>query len=264
MRVVHVIPTYNEKANIGRMIEAIHKVVGKDKKFRHLILVVDDNSPDGTGKIVKIYQKSHRSIHLLSGPKKGLGEAMIRGLKYALSHIHPDVVIINEADFAFDPKHIPYMLKMINKGFDVIIGSRHVGDGHAEGWTLNRKINHWVANKFFATWVSGVSEVYDHNGAFRAIRVKGVLDRIDLNQLDIVGFGFFNYFLFKLTQVTKKFHEFPVTYRFRTTGESKVSFNPKYFRTYLRDVGEYIQLSIRIRQEKLASKLGSKQIKLNI
>lgn len=252
--IVHLIPTYNEKENIGKMIEALQKIASKDKKRKHLVLVVDDNSPDGTQSIVKAHQKKDKSIFLLRGEKHGLGKAMIRGLKYATQKLNADVVIPNEADFAFDPKHIPYMLNKIDKGIDVVVGSRHVGRGRTQGWTRNRKINHWVANKLFATWVAGVREVYDHNGAFRAIKVKGVLNQIDLDKMNINGFGFFNYFLFKLTQVTDKFHEFPVTYKFRTTGESKVSFNPKYFRTYLRDVAEYIKLSFKIRLEKMGFK----------
>ena len=249
-RVVHLIPTYNECENISQMLSVLSKIAAKDPKHKHFILVVDDNSPDGTASIVRQFQKSNPSIHLIGGKKKGLGVAMIRGLKYAVGHLDADIIIPNEADFGFDPKHVPYMLKKIDQGYDVVVASRHVGRGKTTGWTLNRRLNHWVANKLFATWVAGVKEVHDHNGAFRAIRVRGVLDKIDLDKLGTVGFGFFNYFLFKLTQVTNKFHEFPITYKFRVAGESKVSFNPKYFSTYLKDILEYVKLSYKIRLEK--------------
>jgi dolichol-phosphate mannosyltransferase len=249
-KVVHIIPTYNEKDNIVRMIKTLQRISSQDRKHKHNILIVDDNSPDGTGDLVKKQMKLDKSISLLSGPKRGLGIAMIRGIKHAISNLKADVVIPNEADFGFDPKHIPYMLKKIDEGFDVVVASRHVGEGKTEGWTSNRKINHWVANYLFATWVAGVHEVYDHNGAYRAIRVRGVLDKINLDTLHTRGFGFFNYFLFKLTQVTHKFHEFPTVYKFRTAGESKISFNPKYFHTFAQDVIEYIFLSLKIRLEK--------------
>lgn len=231
------------------MLDVMLRVISKQKKDKYVVLVVDDNSPDGTGKLVQQYKS--KKIILLSGRKKGLGRAMIRGYKYSIKELKADVVVSNEADFAFDPKLIPLMVRKIRAGYDVVIGSRHVGDGGTEGWTFNRKINHWIANKFFATWVAGVSNVYDHNGAFRAIRVASVLDKVNFNELKINGFGFFNYLLFRLTLITDKFYEFPVTYRFRQRGESKVSFNPRYFRTYLRDVIEYIKLSLRIRLEKL-------------
>ncbi len=253
MKVICIIPTYNEKENIIRMLDVMLRIISRQKKDEYIVLVVDDNSPDGTGSLVRKYKS--KKIILLSGKKKGLGKAMIRGYKYAIKNLGADIVVSNEADFAFNPKFIPSMVKKIKEGYDVVIGSRHVGNGRVEGWTLNRKLNHWVANKFFATWVAGVNNVYDHNGAFRAIRVNGVLDEIGLNRLNVNGFGFFNYSLFKLTQVTDKFYEFPIIYRFREKGESKVSFNPKYFRTYLNDVGEYARLSLRIRFEKLKTKI---------
>ncbi len=250
MRVVHVIPTYNEKENIELLLQQLLKIAKSDNKRQHLILVVDDNSPDGTGGLVKQWLKKDKRIYLSSGYKQGLGKAMIRGLKMAMDKLKANVVVPNEADFAFDPKYILPALKKIDQGYDVVVGSRHVGKGKTQGWTINRQINHWVANTLFATWVAGIDEVYDHNGAFRAVRVKGVLDRLNFKNYP-TGFGFFCYWLYKLTQVTSKFYELPVTYRFRTRGESKVSFNPRYVGGYLHDVWEYIRLAFTIRRERL-------------
>ncbi len=250
MLVVHIIPTYNEKENIELFLTALLKIKHQDKRRRHLILVVDDKSPDGTGQLVRQFALKHQFVYLLSGAKQGLGKAMARGLRYAIFKLKADVVIPNEADFAFDPKYILPALKKIDQGYDVVVGSRHVGDGRTEGWTTNRKINHWIANTLFATWVAGVRQVSDHNGAFRAVRVKRVLDKLSFNNYP-TGFGFFCYWLFKLTRVTDKFYELPVVYKFRTKGESKISFNPKYLGNYLRDVIEYIGLSFQIRRERI-------------
>ncbi len=249
-KVTILIPTYNEAPNIGLLLADLLGTLKKIKNYKFSILIVDGKSPDGTGDIVRSFQKKERNIYLVTDKKRGLGKAMIKGYRYAMEKLKADIIVSNEADFAFDFKHLPYMLKKIDKGCDVVVGSRHVGVGKTQGWTLNRRFNHWVANKFFATWIAGVKEVYDHNGAYRAIRVKGVLDRIDWRSLRVSGFGFFFYSLYKLTQVTKKFDEFPVIYRFRTRGESKVSFNPKYIRVYLRDVFEYAKLAFQIRLEK--------------
>lgn len=254
--VVNLIPTYNEKENILAMLQALERIRRQMRRYRLVTLVVDDRSPDGTAEVVKRYQARHRSVFLLLGDKTGLGEAMIRGLKYAMHRLHADFVIPNEADFAFDPKHIPLMLKKMERGYDVVVASRHVGDGRTEGWTRARRLNHWIANQLFATWIAGTTEVYDHNGAFKAIRVKGVLNKIDLEVFPTVGFGFFNYLIFRLSRVTTKFCEFPVTYRFRTSGESKISFNPKYLKTYIRDVVEYIRLACLIRWERTFSRQG--------
>jgi len=249
MKVVHIIPTYNEAENIGLFIAALKKVSRKYPQHKFTILVVDDNSPDGTGEIVRNLAKKDYSIDLLSGPKEGLGKAMIRGLKYAVKTLHADVVIPNEADFAFDTKYIAPALKMIESGFDVVVGSRHVGDGRIEGWTLIRRFNHWIANTVFAVWVAGDQKVTDHNGAFRVVRVKNVQEKIDFKDFPS-GFSFFHYWLYKLTEITPNVVEIPITYKFRTRGQSKVSFNPKYFRIYVRDAWEYIIISFKIRAER--------------
>lgn len=247
--VVNVIPTYNEKEIIKKMISTLMQIAQKLPQYEFKILVVDDSSPDGTGNIVETLQKRHKGLYLSSAPKQGLGNAMIRGLNYAIKKLEADIVITNEADFSFNPYLIPLMLKKINGGQDMIIASRHKKGGNTKGWTLERKLNHWIANYFFATLIAGNNTVTDHNGAFRAVRVKGVLDKINLDKLNTRGFGFFNYILFRLTQITPNYSEIPATYKFRRVGESKVSFNPKYINTYVRDIFEYIKICLRIRSE---------------
>jgi dolichol-phosphate mannosyltransferase len=244
-RVIFLIPTYNEIENIELLLKSLKKLISKLSKYQSLVLVVDDNSPDGTGELVKRWSRKDKKFILLSGEKCGLGKAMIRGYLYAINKLKADIVISNEADFAFDWKHVPLMLKKINEGYDVVIGSRHVGVGKTEGWTLTRRLNHWVANTFFATWVAGVRQVYDHNGAFRAIRAD-ILRKIPLKDLPARGFSFFFYSLYEMTCVTDKFFEFPVVYKFRTRGESKVSFNSRYIKTYISDIFEYATLAFKV------------------
>lgn len=246
MNIVILIPTYNESENIGLLLKELLVRIKKLSKYKFKILVVDDNSPDGTGKIVNSFRKRHSNIYLLQGEKKGLGSAMTRGYKYALNKLHPDVVITNEADFAFSFKHLPLMLKKIEEGYDVVVASRHVGVGKTEGWTLTRRLNHWVANTFFGRWIAGVTVVYDKNGAYRAVRATS-LRKIRWDRLHVHGFAFFFYLIYKLSQVTNNFYEFPATYTFRKRGESKVSFNTKYIKSYLKDILEYTKLAVNIR-----------------
>jgi len=234
------IPTYNEKENITKLLRELSA-----QSFE--ILIVDDLSPDGTADVVKAFQKKHSNIHLLSHRKEGLGKAMIRGYKYALQKFNPDVIVTNEADFGFSFRHLPKMLAKIKDGYDVVVTSRHVGNGRSEGWTVSRRLNHFLANTFFAGWVAGVDAVKDRNGAMRAVRVKGVLDKLDFNRFPTRGFAFFFFQIYKLSKITDKFYEIPSVFRFRSRGESKVSFNPKYFRTYLADILEYIRLAFAIR-----------------
>lgn len=253
-RVVVIVPTYNEKENIGRLITSLTKIGRKIKNHHLLTLIVDDNSPDGTGKIVTKLMAKDKSIFLSTGPKKGLGRAMIRGITYARDKLKADIVVSTEADFAYDNELILFATNKIDEGFDLVVASRHVPGGASQGWTLSRKIHHYLANTVFATWLTGERKVKDHNGAFRAVKVKGVLDKLNLSSINVRGFAFFNYSLFRLTQLTDKIYEFPTTYHFRTRGESKISFNPKYFSTYFRDVWEYIYLCFRIRLEKMGAR----------
>ena len=253
MKVVNIIPTYNEKKTIGSMLEALIKIARGNPQYEFSHLVADDNSPDGTADIVKKYIKKHKSIHLITGPKKGLGEALLRSYQYAVEKMGAEVIIPNDADQSFDPKRIPDLLAKIDKGYDVVIASRHVGKGGTEGWSLFRKLNHWVANILFATYVAGIKEVKDHNGNFKAIRVRGVLDQVDFDKLmkkvRIRGFVIQTYILYELSKFTKKFVEVPVTFKFNPEAESKVS-SRKYFKTYLRDVIEYMKLCVLMRLER--------------
>lgn len=250
MRVVNIIPTYNEKENIGKMLESLQKIAKKNPKYEFYHLVVDDNSPDGTAEIVKKYMKKDKKVKLLQGKRVGLGEALIRGYKYAEDKLKAEVIIPNDCDFSFDPEKIPDLLAKIDEGYDVVVASRHVGGGGTEGWSLFRKLNHLVANEFFAWHVAAITQVHDHNGNFKAIRVKGVLDKIPISRLRVKGFGFQCYIIYQLSKVTDKFYEIPVVFKFRTAGETKVSFNKRYIKIYIRDVLEYMWLCIRIRVEK--------------
>lgn len=253
MKVVNIIATYNERENIGPMLEALAKIASENPKYQFTTLVADDSSPDGTAEIVREYQKKDKSVHLLLAPaKQGLGKALLSSYKYAIDKLGAEVIIPNDADFSFDPKHTCELLAKIDEGYDVVIASRHVGEGGTEGWSLFRKLNHWVANILFATYVAGIKEVKDHNGNFKAIRVKGVLDKVPLDKLlekiKIRGFVIQAYILYELSKYTKKFAEIPVVFKFRTRGEAKIG--KKYLKSYLRDIIEYMKLCVLIRLER--------------
>ena len=254
MRVVNIIPTYNEKENIGIMLDALIDIATKNPRWEFLHLVADDNSPDGTADVVRQYMKKHKNIYLITGPKKGLGHALLRSYKYAVENLKADVIIPNDADMSFDPYKIPELLAKIEEGYDVVVASRHVGKGGTEGWSLFRKLNHWFSNIFFATYVAGIKEVKDHNGNFKAIRVKGVLDQVNfdklLEKIKIRGFVIQTYILYELSKYTKKFTEVPVVFKFRTRGEAKIG--KKYLKSYLRDTLEYMKLCLLMRLERSA------------
>ncbi len=246
MHITHLIPTYNEAENVVLLIPSLQKLYSKNPKNEFTTVFVDDSN-DNTPKIINAFQKKDKSIKLITGPHRGLGAAVIFGYKYTLKNFKPDIVVTNEADFAYDHAKIPLMVKLIEQGFDVVVASRHVPGGTTMGWTWSRHLNHWAANTLFADWIARGNYVSDHNGAFRAIRVKGVLDQIKWKGFP-TGFAFFNYLLFKLHQINPQFYEFPTVYSFRARGESKVSFNLKYLTSYLKNVGEYIWVCLKIRR----------------
>lgn len=248
MKIVHIIPTFNEKENIGRMIEVLQEL-GKSNNWKHEILVVDDHSPDGTAEVVYKYQKKFSNIHLLLKEKEGLGRALILGYEYAIKKLQADVVIPNDADFQWDPYDIPRLMKKLQEGYDVVVASRHVPGGKVVGWNGFRKLNHDVSNSLLAWWVAGVKEVVDHAGNFKAIRVKGILDKVALSKMKNVGFSFQLHILYELSKTGAKFAEVPSVFRERRFGRSKIGFN----RYYLRDVLEYIKSSLSIRVDRSKS-----------
>lgn len=229
------------------MLPLLLKIYKSHPEHRFSTLVVDDNSLDGTALVVQNFKKKYSKTILLQGEKKGLGVAMTRGYVYALAHLLPDVVVTIDADFVVSPEKIPYMVNKIEKGYDVVLASRHVHGG-SSNWGILRSLNHFVANTICATWVAGVTQAKDHNACFRAIRVKGVLDQIDFDNIRISGFGFFNYMIFLLSKQTSAFYEFPSAFRDRTSGSSKInvlSIN------HLKNVVEYITSCLHIRMIKI-------------
>lgn len=246
MKIVHIIPTYNEKENIGRMIEELEKLGKKYSKWSSSILVVDDCSPDKTSDIVKNYQKKFSNIYLLNKKKEGLGKALIMGYQYAMDKLKADVVIPNDADFQWDPEDYPKLVMKLQSGYDVVVASRHVQGGGVVGWNLFRKLNHDLSNSLLAWWLAGVHEVKDHAGNFKAIRVKNILEKVPLSKMRNVGFSFQLHILYELSKVGAKFSEVPVVFKERRLGKSKIGLN----RYYLRDVIEYIRSSIYIRMDR--------------
>lgn len=249
MRIVHIIPTYNERENIARMIEMLQKIGRKHPQWGNTILVVDDYSPDRTADIVQTYKKKYNNLFLILKKKEGLGRALIEGYEYAIQKLKADVVIPNDADFQWDPNDYPKLVHEIEKGVDVAVASRHVHGGGVVGWSWFRTLNHNVSNSLLAWWVAGVHEVVDHAGNFKAIRVKGILDKVPLRKMKNVGFSFQLHILYELSKTGATFSEIPVLFHERLYGKSKIGFN----RYYLRDVVEYIKSSLMIRLDRSKS-----------
>lgn len=218
--VVIILPTYNERDNIEQIITAIQS----QREFIPCslkILVVDDNSPDGTAKVVKRLQNTQSNIHLLSGEKQGLGAAYIKGMTHAIDVLNADVVYEMDADFSHDPKDIPRLFKELEKGANFVIGSRYVEGGSIpKEWGLFRKLNSWLGN-FVARYLAGIYRVRDCTAGFRAIRVS-LLNEIQLKKLNVKGYAFQVSLLHEATLCDATIKEIPVHFTERQIGASKL------------------------------------------
>ena len=229
MKVVIIVPTYNERENIGRLIEALE---GQFATIRHdmHILVVDDTSPDGTAEVVRSMMPTRVNLHLLIGRKEGLGAAYIRGMDHALRDLGADVVFEMDADFSHKPEDVPRLLAALDGGADFVIGSRYVQGGSIPAeWGTVRRMNSRYGN-FVARYVAGIYRVRDCTAGFRAIR-GSLLRKINLQNLRVQGYAFQVALLYEAVIRSAVIREVPVSFIDRTMGESKLG---------LKDIVEFL------------------------
>ncbi|NMC68203.1 MAG: polyprenol monophosphomannose synthase [Spirochaetales bacterium] len=211
-----IIPTYNESQNILLFLEKLYESC-KDLDFS--VLVVDDNSPDGTAIIVKNWMNDHSNCHLLNREKKeGLGKAYIAGFKWGLNKDF-DYFCQIDADFSHDPIYIPSFLEKTND-FDFIIGSRYVTGGGVKGWGLLRRIISRGGSLYSKIILN--SKINDFTGGFNLWN-RNVLESINLDSLFSSGYSFQIEMKYRATKKGFKFYEFPIIFTDRVKGNSKMS-----------------------------------------
>jgi len=210
-----VIPTYNERDNIESLIEEIHRYVPDAH-----ILIVDDNSPDGTWKLVEEISRKDERVHLIKRPgKMGLGTAYVEGFKWALEKGF-DVIVQMDADFSHSPSDIPRLLREIEKGADFVIGSRYKNGVNVVNWPLKRLMISYFAN-VYARFMTGVP-IRDLTGGFKAWR-REVLESIDLDNIKSNGYSFQIEMNFKAYMNGYEPSEIPIIFYERRSGKSKFS-----------------------------------------
>ncbi|CAN5156043.1 glycosyltransferase family 2 protein [soil metagenome] len=216
-------PTYNEKGNIDRLITVLEEeVIPTVKNWEIDILVVDDNSPDGTQEVIKALQKKYHNLHLLTGEKEGLGAAYIRGMTYAVEKLGADVMFEMDADFFHDPKKVPEFLQKIDEGYDFVVGTRYSGGGSIpSNWAYNRKFLSVVGN-FIVRSVFMRFSIHDWTGGYRAIR-KEVFIKEKAKLSAFKGYRFQVGFLHKAVQDKFKIAEVPFHATDREMGRSKMA-----------------------------------------
>ena len=213
-----IIPTYNEKENIEKIIRAVFKL---EKKFN--ILVIDDGSPDGTAQIVHNLIKTEFSDRLFiierSG-KLGLGTAYITGFKWALEHGY-EYIIEMDADFSHDPNDLPRLYAATHdEGYDVAVGSRYVSGVNVVNWPIGRVLMSYFASKYVRA-VTGF-HVHDTTAGFVCYR-RRVLETIPLDMIRLKGYAFQIEMKYTSFKIGFKIKEVPVIFVNRREGTSKMS-----------------------------------------
>ena len=214
MKTLVISPTYNERKNIKRLVDM---VLGENPEFH--LLIVDDNSPDGTGEKIKNLQKKYKNLYLETRSKKsGLGTAYIFGFKWALENKY-DYIIQMDADLSHNPKDLPIMVKKL-KDYDLIIGSRYIKGISVVNWPLRRLILSYGANAY-SRIITGMP-IMDGTGGFKAWK-SNVLSSIDLDSVKSQGYSFQIEMNFRAWVKSYKIKEIPIIFSDRTIGQSKMS-----------------------------------------
>lgn len=216
MKKIVLIPTYNEKENITAIL---HAVLGLSSDFH--VLIIDDNSPDGTGSIVEsLMGKFLHRLFLLKRPgKQGLGTAYILGFKWALGHNY-DYIFEMDADFSHNPNDLDRLLQACEKGADVAIGSRYVKGGETENWPIDRKI-YSLGGSAYTRIITGMP-IKDPTAGFVCYKNE-VLANINLDAIKFIGYAFQIEMKFAAWKLGYKIKEVPITFVDRKIGTSKMS-----------------------------------------
>jgi dolichol-phosphate mannosyltransferase len=213
-RTLITVATYNEIENLPQLMDEVWKVAPQAD-----ILVIDDNSPDGTGRWCDEKAASHKQLHCLHRPGKlGLGTATIAGMQHAIDHGY-DNVLNMDADFSHHPKYIPAILAAM-QDTDVSIGSRYCPGGGTKDWPFKRRFMSWAVNTY-ARLLLGLKPK-DTSGAFRCYRVA-LLKKLDFAAVKSRGYSFQEEILWRLKRLGARMTETPITFADRQRGQSKIN-----------------------------------------
>ena len=209
-----IVPTYNVFDNISRLIPAL-----LDLSVKPDILVVDDNSPDGTGDAVLEFESTRR-VHLLGRPgKAGLGQAYIAGFQWAMERDKFDPIIQMDADFSHKPEKVVELMNALEE-YDLAIGSRYCSGVNVVNWPLSRLLLSWFANKY-TKLITGLP-MEDATGGFKAFR-REALEKLDLNDVKSDGYSFQIEVTYKLFNSGCSIKEVPIIFVDRHAGTSKMT-----------------------------------------
>ena len=213
-RALVVIPTYNEQVNLQLIVP---QILAQDPRLD--VLVVDDNSPDGTGQLADEIAAREPRVHVMHRPgKAGLGKAYLAGFRWALDRGY-DFIIEMDADFSHDPKYLPDLLRAAQDA-DLVLGSRYGQGVNVINWPISRLLLSLGANQY-ARWVTGLP-LSDSTGGFKCFR-RQVLEAIDLDRVRSNGYSFQIEMSFRAWKKGFRLGEVPIVFTDRVEGQSKMN-----------------------------------------
>jgi dolichol-phosphate mannosyltransferase len=216
MRATVCLPTYNERENLLRMIDALGPVLREGDR----VLVIDDNSPDGTGEIAAALAAERSFVDVLHRERKeGLGRAYIAGFHRALAD-GAELVLEMDCDFSHDPADVPRLIEVAENGADLVLGSRYVPGGSTRNWGLVRRLISRGGSAYTTLFLH--MGVKDPTGGFKCFR-RTVLEQLDLDAVTPRGYAFQIELTYRAKQAGFKVVEIPITFLDRESGQSKMS-----------------------------------------
>jgi dolichol-phosphate mannosyltransferase len=213
--IVVCLPTYNERENLERMVRALGEVLPEDGS----VLVIDDNSPDGTGEIADRLAGELAWVEVLHRPRKeGLGRAYVDGFQHVLAG-GAELVLEMDCDFSHDPADVPRLIAAVEEGADLALGSRYVPGGGTADWGLARRFISRGASVYTRTLLM---PIHDATGGFKCFR-RRVLESIELETIDAAGYVFQIETTYRTLRKGFRVVEVPIRFTDRTAGQSKMS-----------------------------------------
>lgn len=220
MRAIVILPSYNEAENV-LLLSA--DVLSRDGVLD--VVVVDDNSPDGTSDLVSGAMADEPRLHLVKRPAKlGLGSAYQAGFKYALENGY-DLVFTMDCDYSHHPKHLPQFLDSIAQGNDMVVGSRYIPGGGVSNWPIPRRLLSRFANAYTRLLLR--VPVHDCTAGYRCY-TREVLETVDVSAIQSSGYAFLEDMVMRVHRAGFQIHEVPIIFEDRTRGASKINHSEIY------------------------------------
>ena len=216
MRATVCLPTYNERENLGRMIEALAGVLREGDR----VLVIDDGSPDGTGELADELARTHPFLDVLHRPAKdGLGRAYLDGFRTVLA-TDAELILEMDCDFSHDPADVPRLIEAAEGGADLVLGSRYVPGGGTRNWGLTRRLISKGGSVYTALFLR--MGIKDPTGGFKCFR-RSVLEALDLDAITPRGYAFQVETTYRVQRAGFRVVEIPIMFADREAGTSKMS-----------------------------------------